>query len=30
VAISWCEAQGMVLILLLMGAGLLAGLFVGK
>ncbi|MFT9253007.1 hypothetical protein [Acetobacter okinawensis] len=30
VAVGWCEAQGMVLILLLMGAGLLAGLFVGK
>ncbi|MCP1241976.1 hypothetical protein [Acetobacter lambici] len=27
---GWCEAQGMVLILLLMGVGLLAGLFVGK
>ncbi|MFT8418767.1 MAG: hypothetical protein ABF636_08065 [Acetobacter sp.] len=30
VAAGWCEAQGMVLILLLMGVGLLAGLFVGK
>ena len=30
VAVGWCEAQGMVLILLLMGVGLLAGLFVGK
>ncbi|MDE7546544.1 hypothetical protein PY793_00910 [Acetobacter fabarum] len=30
VGISWCEAQGMILILLLMGVGLLAGLFVGK
>ena len=30
VAVGWCEVQGMVLILLLMGAGLLAGLFVGK
>mgnify|MGYP003362214260 CR=1 FL=1 len=30
VGVGWCEAQGMVLILLLMGVGLLAGLFVGK
>lgn len=30
VSVGWCEAQGMVLILVLMGVGLLAGLFVGK
>ena len=30
VAVGWCETQGMVLILILMGVGLLAGLFVGK
>lgn len=27
---EWCETQGLVLILLLLGGGLLVGLFVGK
>lgn len=29
-AVAWCEAQGMVLILLFLGVGLLFGLFAGK
>lgn len=28
--VAWCEAQGMVLILLFLGAGLLLGLFAAK
>jgi hypothetical protein len=28
--VAWCEAQGMVLILLFLGAGLVWGLFANK